>query len=116
MGNSKNSYICGENFGNRYSVLNSVGVNCCKCIEYSNFDKNFLCQNCNSEFCFKCGKGNYPKKYYNCYICGENFGNRYSVLNSVSVNCCKCMKYSNFDKKFSCQNCNSEFCFKCGQN
>ena len=116
IGNSKNCYICGEKFGNWYSILNSGGVCCCKCMKYSNFNKKFSCRNCDSEFCFECGQGYYPIINYNCYICGENFGNRYSILNSGGISCCKCMDYSNFNKKFSCRNCNSEFCFKCGQN
>ena len=74
------------------------------------------CINCNSEFCFKCGQQFHQRRNYNCYICGENFGQRYVILNSNGVSCCKCSRYSDFNKKFSCNNCNSEFCFSCGKN
>ena len=63
IGNSKNCYICGEKFGNGYSIFNSSGVSCCKCMKNSYFNKKFSYQNCNSEFCFECGQGNYLKKY-----------------------------------------------------
>ncbi len=114
--NKKNCYICGENFGQRYVILNSNGVSCCQCTKYSDFNKKFECINCNSEFCFKCGQQFHQRRNYNCYICGENFGQRYVILNSNGVSCCKCSRYSDFNKKFSCNNCNSEFCFSCGKN
>ena len=113
--NIKNCFICGESFGRNYIINNSNGVRCCKCSRYSDFNKKFKCNNCNSEFCFTCGQqNNYPKNL-NCFICGENFGRRYIITTSNGVNCCKCSSYSSFDKKFKCHNCNSEFCFQCGQ-
>ena len=114
--NKKNCYICGENLGKRYYIENSNGIECCKCMFYSNFAKKFKCEKCNSQFCFKCGQEYYPIKKHNCYICGENFGKRYYIENSNGIECCKCMFYSNFSKKFKCNNCNSQFCFKCGKN
>ena len=52
----KHCYICGEIFGERYYIKNTLfGINCCRCMKHSNFNKFFYCLNCNSEFCFKCG-------------------------------------------------------------
>ncbi len=55
----KRCYICGEIFGERYYIENTLyGINCCRCMKYSRFNKFFICLNCNSEFCFKCGSKN----------------------------------------------------------
>ena len=131
---------CGEIAGGRFkgSGPNKESFYCLKCGVKKSNRNYYLCNKCNSIFCFQCPQKN-NENLASCPSCGESAGENFKGSGTTEENyyCLKCGKLDGLDEKnlkdeayydlyenyyhfdgikrnfFVCYKCKGIFCYKC---